>query len=393
MPRFEELTGGRSETETRDTVFQQAARVINRIKPKEMIGLYLGDTHSLPPAPAMPGAFDTEKWPGFSRYCDTSGIPELKELLVRKLARKNSLPGVEKDHIQITCGAIHGLYSAFAAILDPGEEVMLLSPHWHMAQDVVTHANGVPVDTAFYVPLCESPGADPASLLQDGLSSRTAAIYLNTPNNPTGKVLDRSVLEKVAMFAKENDLWIVSDEAYEDFIFTSAEHVSIASLPGMRERCVSVFTFSKSMAAAGYRIGYTVAEQAVARRIRAASTRTIYNAPTNNQQMVAQAFVKWDEWFPKLYDRYKRNREIVLDRFKGCFFEPEGSFYVFFNARDALKRRTPEELLEEMVRRGVAAVQGHAFGSGFDEWYRFCFVAVPEEKLIKGIDRLNEVVA
>jgi aspartate/methionine/tyrosine aminotransferase len=230
------------------------------------------------------------------------------------------------------------------------------------------------------------------ALLARGLSEKTAALYINTPCNPVGNVLSRAMLEQVGAFAKEHDLWIVSDEAYEDFIFSRDRHVSMATLEGLKDRTVSIFTFSKCLAASGYRVGYATAHPEVIHRIHRASTHTLYNAPTDNQQLVAQALVTWDEWFPALYESYKENRDLVCDGFKGRFYPPNGSFYCFFNASESLAGRPPMVLLEEMVRNGVAAVPGRAFGKGLESWFRFCFVAVPRERLILGLHRLNRAL-
>lgn len=385
MPRFKPPA---AETAPRPaTVFEEVANVIRRVKPEKMIKLHLGDTHSFPPDPALPAALDIEARGGFAQYCETQGMPELKELIVEKLRLKNRMG---ESHVQITCGAIHALYATFAALTEPGDEVIMLSPHWHMAGPVVAQAGGIPVDTDFYIPLAEDPDIDVNALLEAGLTPRTAAIYLNTPCNPTGLVLKREVLEKIAAFARANELWVVSDEAYENFIFTEDEHVSIATLEGMRDRTVSIFTFSKCLAAAGYRVGYCAAHPELIDRIHHASAQTIYNAPTNNQHLVAQALHRWDEWFPALFDKYRRNRDMVCERFKGKFHPPEGSFYVFFDTSD--DGREPLALLEEMVKNGVAAVPGKAFGRGLDRWFRLCYVAVPEETLAQGIERLNQVL-
>lgn len=375
------------------TVFEAVAQVVQRKGKKEIIPLHLGDSHAWPPDPARPTALDLDRWKGFSQYCDTRGIAPLKDLLLDKLKTRNGMDWITGDRIQITCGAIHALYSTFATLLDPGDEVMSLSPHWHLTNPVIGQAGGVPVDTDFYIPLAEDPDADVDALLKAGLTDRTAAIYMNTPCNPTGMLLNRTVLEKIAQFAKKHCLWVVSDEAYEDFIYTDKKHISIATLPGMHDRTVSIFTFSKCLAAAGYRVGYAMANAPLIARMHHASTQTIYNAPTNNQYMVAQALTCWNDWFPELFQGYKKKRDLVCSNFKGRFFHPEGSFYVFFDASDCLKGRTPEELLEAMVDEGVTAVPGHAFGRGLESWFRFCFVAVTDDRLEEGIARLNRVVA
>jgi len=238
--------------------------------------------------------------------------------------------------------------------------------------------------------------------MEAGLSDRTAVIYLNTPNNPTGFVLGKEILEEVACFASRHDLWIVSDEAYEDFLYDGEEHLSIAALPGMAERVLSVFTFSKCLAAAGYRVGYVAARHDLATEINRVTAQTVYNAPTDNQQLVAQAMLRWDEWSPALKERYREFRDTFVDDFRGDCIPPAAGFYAFVDLRDKLgvDENTPPgkvgratlELLEELIREGVALLPGEAFGAGFEGWLRACYIAEPLERLRLGLERLNRVL-
>ncbi|MCA9786249.1 MAG: pyridoxal phosphate-dependent aminotransferase, partial [Candidatus Cloacimonetes bacterium] len=324
-------------------------------------------------------------------YANTRGHAELRQLLLRKLARENGMQGLDPHHLQITGGGIHGLYAAFRCLLDPGEEVLTLSPHWHLIGGVIHEAGGLARDLDFYLPLRR--GASVRELLEAGLKPTTAALYLNTPNNPSGVVLGRAELEQVAAFAMEHDLWVVSDEAYENFIYDGTPHISIATLPGMHERTVSVFTFSKCLAAAGYRVGYTVCEPWLAERLHAVCSRTVYNAPTNNQMSVLQALEHWDHWFPQLNATYRRLRDRVCSELKVPCLLPASGFYAFMDASAACAGRTAVDVLEELVREGVACVPGAAFGAGFENWFRLCFVSEPEERLALGIERINRVLA
>ena len=172
-----------------------------------------------------------------TRYAPSSGIPALLEALRAKLARKNGLD-VSTNDIIVTSGGAHGLFCAFQASVNPGDEVMFFAPYWTPIKDQVSFSGGV----AVRVPWDEIRGV----------------IYVNTPANPSGDMLTREQLTAIAEFANEHDLTVIADEAYEDLIY-DGDHVSIASLPGMLERTLTVYTFSKSFSMTGWRIGYVVA--------------------------------------------------------------------------------------------------------------------------------------
>lgn len=373
------------------TVFEEVAEVIRRHKRQDLIMLHMGDTHLPAPEPARPTRLDEAHHTGYNCYANTRGHAGLRQLLLEKLARVNGFEGLEPRHLQVTGGGIHGLFAAFRCLLEPGEEVLTLAPHWHLIGGVIHEAGGLARDLDFYLPL--RGGADLRELLESGLKPTTAALYLNSPNNPSGVVLNRSELEQVAAFAIEHDLWVVSDEAYENFIYDGTPHTSIATLPGMGERTVTVYTFSKCLAAAGYRVGYTVCAPWLAERLHAVSSRTLYNAPTNNQQSVVQALESWDSWFPDLYHTYRGLRDLVCRELKVPCRLPASGFYAFMDAGAACAGRTAVDVLEELVQAGVACVPGQAFGAGYGQWFRLCFVSEPAERLALGIERINRVLA
>ncbi len=190
---------------------------------------------------------------GRTHYLQTNGLPELRELLARKLRHRNRLPVESPDEVLVTNGGIHGLYLLCQALLEPGDEVLVPDPEWPPACSNILTAHGVPVR----YPLYETKDwRFDAAELAASITPRTRAIYINSPNNPTGGVLTRADLELVAALARERDLWVISDEAYEDVLFGDAEHLSIGSFEKMYPRTLSLFTFSKSYAMTGLRLGY-----------------------------------------------------------------------------------------------------------------------------------------
>src|SRR6185503_7388582 len=188
------------------------------------------------------------------------GTLSFREALAAKLARENGIR-THVDDIVVTDGGTHALFLAFQGLMSPGDEVLVLSPHWMAIPKLVAFAHGASMRSLSAYLDVQSGALSPdqfADRIRGALKPETRGIYVNTPNNPTGVVLDRSYLEALAKVAIERDLWVISDEAYEHLLFDGAKHVSLGSLPGMAERTLSVYTFSKSYAMTGWRIGYVV---------------------------------------------------------------------------------------------------------------------------------------
>src|SRR5579872_4267778 len=198
-----------------------------------------------------------------SHYLQTTGVPRLRELLAKKLREKNGVPIEDAEDVLVTHGGIHGLYIVCMALLDPGDEVLLPDPEWPPAAGNILCAQGVPVGYRLY----ESNGWRPDfDEIASKITPKTKVLYVNSPSNPTGGVLTRADLERLAAIARDHDLQVISDEAYEDVVF-DGERLSIASLPGMYERTIPLYTFSKSYAMTGLRLGYTaIRDEAIRER-------------------------------------------------------------------------------------------------------------------------------
>jgi len=189
-----------------------------------------------------------------THYLPTIGVPRLRELLAEKLRQKNGIPVESADEVHVTNGGTHAIYVAMQALLEPGDEVIVPDPEWPPTMAIIRAAHAVPVA----VPLHESLGWRwDLDSLERAITPKTRAMYLNSPNNPTGGMLTRADLERMAAIATERNLWVFSDEAYEDVVYRGT-HISIASLPGMHARTISLYTFSKSYAVTGVRMGYYV---------------------------------------------------------------------------------------------------------------------------------------
>ena len=200
---------------------------------------------------AMKRALDENK----TRYAPSSGIPELRTAIADKLRTKNNIPAQASD-VMIMNGGMQGLFGAFQSVVNPQEEVLVFSPYWTPIKDLIAHCQGRTV----LVPTAKARADGFDKTLAHYATDRTRAIYYNTPQNPTGVVFTRNEARAVSRFAQERDLIVLADEAYEDLVY-DGEHFSIASLEGMFERTITVFTLSKSYAMTGWRLGYTVAAE------------------------------------------------------------------------------------------------------------------------------------
>jgi N-succinyldiaminopimelate aminotransferase len=383
------------------TVFDQVNAMIDRVGRPGLVRLDMGDTCLKPPAEGCPNGLDQQRWPEFNLYTATAGIPDLVDLLISRLAERNGLHVKTRRELQVTCGAIHALFCAFKVLTRPGEEVLVLAPRWPLVSGLVRQTGAVPVDLPFYTKLDDLDEAGIESLLESAISEKTTALYLNTPNNPSGRVLSVSQLDAIGRVARKHGLWVVSDEAYENFIYADIPHVSPASRGIFQANTVSIFTFSKCLAAAGYRVGYAVASEPIIEAMNRVSAQTIYNAPSNNQQLAAQALLSWEDWFPPLKQQYQEFRNLFVSQCKADFRVPDGGFYAFIDLKRSLDKRgvlTPDygtealKILEELIRAGVALLPGEAFGSGYEGWLRACFIAEEKPRLLAGINAINEVL-
>ena len=321
-----------------------------------------------------------------TRYAPSSGIPQLLEALRAKLAAKNHIELATGDLI-VTSGGAHGLFCAFQASVDPGDEVMFFSPYWTPIRDQVRFAGGV----AVRVPWDDVRGRDDIrDVLESHRTDRLRVIYVNSPANPTGDLLTRTQLESIAAFAKAHDLTVIADEAYEDLVY-DGEHVSMASLPGMFERTLTVFTFSKSFSMTGWRIGYVAAPPLFMEFLRKLVLNSVNGVSTPTQFAALAAVTDDPHAFDGLREEYRRRRDLLVGGFRNAGFDcltPPGAFYTFPDVRACLGNdswRAMETLLE---RTSIASVPGVVFGPEGEGHLRMSF-STSMEVLEEAVDALR----
>jgi aspartate aminotransferase len=330
---------------------------------------------------AMRAAIDENR----THYVQTTGLPRLLELLVEKLRRVNGTPVGSADQVMVTNGGIHALYILFQALLEPGDEVVIPDPEWPPCAGNIAAARGVAVPCALHERIGWRYDLDE---LESKITSRTRAIYINSPHNPTGGVLTRSDVERIASVVQEHDLWLVSDEAYEDVVFDDAEHVSPASLPGMYERTIPIYTFSKSYAVTGLRLGYLAARDA---QLRERMKKVLFYTTSNVASVVQYGGIGALEGSQACIEAFRQELQLRRDFFYGSLetsaggllagAPPKGAFYAFLRIDPRWKPSASDApaslswaLAEHLITRGrIGCVPGADFGATGEGYIRFCF--------------------
>ena len=319
-----------------------------------------------------------------TRYAPSSGIPELRAAIAQKLREQNRIPARTEDVIVVN-GGMQGLFASFQSVINPGDEALLFSPFWTPIKDLVATCQGKPV----FVSTAEARAEGFAETLSRHATSKTKAIYYNTPQNPTGTVLTRPEAEAVARFARERDLIVIADEAYEDLVYDE-EHFSIASLEGMWERTLTSFTFSKSYSMTGWRLGYVVATEPWMTGLRKTTLYSSNGVSTLTQWAGLAALNTESDNLEKYRAAYRLRRDLLLAGLNelGLTCEmPAGAFYAFPDvSRVSRDSREAAEIL--LDRAQVATVPGIVFGPHGESHLRFSF-STSIETIEAGLESLR----
>ena len=319
-----------------------------------------------------------------TRYAPSSGIEPLRAALAKKLREKNHLEA-NPEEVIVTAGGAHALHVAFQCVLNPGDDVLIFSPFWTPIRDMVTGAEA----RALLVPTATARRTGLTPTLEQFSTPNTRAIYYNTPQNPSGTVFTRAEAEEVAAFAKKHNLIVIADEAYEDLVY-EGEHVSIASLPGMFDRTISTFTFSKSYAMTGWRIGYAVAREPFMTGLRKLVLYSVNGVSTPSQWAALDALAMPHDALDARRESYRAKRDLLIAGLRECGIEcepPEGAFYAFPDVSKFQKdsRRFAASLLD---KAHVATVPGVVFGAQGEGHVRFGY-AIPTEAINTGLTALK----
>lgn len=319
-----------------------------------------------------------------TRYAPSSGIAELRAALADKLRTKNNIPA-HASNVIVLNGGMQGLFGAFQSVVNPADEVLVFSPYWTPIKDLIAHCQG----RTILVRTSEAREHGFEKTLARYVTDRTRAIYYNTPQNPTGVVFTREEAQAVSRFAQDRNLIVIADEAYEDLVY-DGEHCSIASIQGMFERTISVFTFSKSYAMTGWRLGYTVAAEPWMTGL---SKTTLYSSngvSTPTQWAALAAFTTKSDMLEINRIAYLERRDLLLAGLNELGLvcaKPAGAFYAFPDvSRISGNSREAAEIL--LDRAQVATVPGIVFGEHGEGHLRFSF-STSIETIAAGLDSLR----
>lgn len=333
------------------------------------------------------GIYSLEK--GRTHYTSNAGLKELKIEIDRFLTRRYGISYDPITEIMVTVGGSEAIDIAMRAMLDPGDEVLIPQPSYVSYVPCAVLANGVPVVIELQA---ENEFRLTAEELEAAITPKTKLLVLPFPNNPTGAVMEREDLEKIAEVVKKHDLFILSDEIYSELTYLE-NHVSIASLPGMWERTIVINGFSKSHAMTGWRLGYACGPAVILKQMLKIHQYAIMCAPTTSQYAAVEALRNGDDDVKAMREEYDGRRRYLLHRFKemglSCF-EPFGAFYMFPCIKEF--GMTSDEFATKLLNaRKLAVVPGTAFGDCGEGFLRISY-AYSLENLKKAMDRLEAFI-
>jgi aspartate aminotransferase len=295
-----------------------------------------------------------------THYIPNNGIPELREALAKKLQTQNKL-NIESKHISVTNGAMHALYVLYQCIVEEGDEVIVPDPMWTEAVENARLAGARTIGVELKP---EHNYVYRACDIEAKITPKTKVIFLNSPQNPTGAIIPKTELQKIADLAVKNNLWLVSDEAYEHILFDGGEHTSIASLIPHYEKCISVYSFSKSYAMSGLRLGYFASRHELFNDRAGKLLRCTVNGINSVTQWGAIAALSTpDEWTQKMNEEYLKRRDLFLEALAGneilTPYIPHGAFYLWCKVKDGVD---VAKLSEAMAQAGIGNAPGDCFG-------------------------------
>ena len=367
-------------------IVQVRNRVMELLAAGHKVHRFEGGEPYMPTPDAIKAAMTRALERNQTRYAPSSGIPELRHAVLEKVRRRNRIPADDESAIVVS-GGMHGLFAAFSTLLDPGDEVLTFSPYWTPVVDVITWNGGTPI----LVPTERARAKGISATLARLVTPRTKVLYWNSPVNPTGEVFTRREVEEVCAFVAGSGLAVVSDEAYEDLIYEGEGHVSPASLPGMYERTLSVFTLSKSYSMTGWRAGYVISPERYQSAIRTAILYSTNGVSTPTQWAALEALSLDPGFLEEWKAGYRKRRDQLAAGLRGAGFEvevPRAALYLFPKIPAALgtDSRAAAALLLDTAR--VATVPGLVFGPEGEGHLRFSF-SVPEETIAAGVEALG----
>ena len=351
--------------------------------------LHVGDTYKEPLFAARAEAQLTAEHPHLHTYAPVQGEPALLDAIERYFQRCLGRT-VDRDQLQVMSGATGGLTVVVNALFDAGDEVLLPSPYWPLIRGIFAGRGVVPVEIPVMDRVDERVDFD--SVLRAALTQTTAGIYLNTPHNPSGRHWPDEWIEAVARIADEHNLWVLSDETYEELWYSAERKSAVWHHPVLKERCVATHTLSKSYGLAGARVGFTHGPATAMAAIRKTQTYMTYCAPKPSQFGAARALDEGDAWLEQTrrdYAEAGRRASDVLG-----VVAPEGGTFLFFDAAPCFEEgESLDDFLGRCADQGVLLTPGTACGKHYTTHARLCFTSVDPTSLDAALAQLKPLVA
>lgn len=325
---------------------------------------------------------------GRTRYTSNAGLVELREEISKYLKRKYDLSYCPNDEVLVTVGASEGIDVALRATLEPGEEVLVVEPSYVSYKPCIEMAGGVPV--VVNTKAEHDFRLQPEEILEK-VTDKTKAIILPYPNNPTGAIMEKEDLEKIAKVIIEKDLLVISDEIYAELTYGDRSHVSIASIEGMRDRCIVLNGFSKAFSMTGWRLGYAAAPADIITNMKKIHQYIIMCAPTVSQYAAVEALKGCEEAVAKMRQEYDMRRNVMRKGFEDMgleCFEALGAFYLFPCIKST--GLSSDEFCERLLfEERVAVVPGTAFGQCGEGFIR-CSYAYSIKDIKRALARIEK---
>ena len=326
---------------------------------------------------------------GHNIYTRMDGIPSLRHAIAQKMEHYNGLRCDPESELLVTSGATGGFLAACMALLNPGDEVLLFEPFYGYHRNTLLCLRVQPV----VVPLTAPDWKLDLDRVAAAITPRTRALILNTPGNPSGKVFTREEMGALAQLAEQHDLFVITDEMYEYFLYDKAQHISIATLPGMRERTITLSGFSKTFSVTGWRLGYLAASPRWLPAISYFHDMIYVCAPAPLQHGVAAGLLELpDSYYENLSTEYQEKRDLLCDALNAAGLRcvaPEGAYYILADVSRIPGSNAKEKARQLLAQTGVAGVAGTAFFQhGGENLMRFCF-AKKNPELLEACERLR----
>jgi len=352
--------------------------------------LHIGDAAD-PPAYELPLDPDfREDRAHWFQYPNTAGIGRLRRALADHHRSVHGLD-TEPDQILVTSGATNALSSALQALVDPGDEVIVPTPSWPFFRGMVRMSGGVVREVPFYTTEVRTDGLQ---RIEATIGERTAALYLNTPNNPSSRVLDAATRRAILEIAERHDLWVISDEAYDGMAYDGRATHPLSLYSARPENVLSVYTFSKIFRFAGLRLGWIRAAAPVIPSVDRALVHSVYSASSLAQELVLDPVRQFTRWSAGVSADLQSRRDLFLGTLDLPVEPCEGTYFAFLDAAPFCRRgRNPEDLIVECLDAGVLVAPGSDFGTDYGSWIRACFAAESRDAVEDAARRLRRVLA